>query len=138
MGVFMGTCGYVEWASSPIDLVTSFNININVDTVDSTSMEQCVGGDTGGYKVFVVGFKDWTATVDCLVNDPDGIHNPNITTSLTGAASATLILTTDDEGISFTGTAFCTSINAKLDKDGTPTVTYEFVGAGALTVNYLG
>jgi hypothetical protein len=100
--------------------VTGFSCSANIDVVEATDME-----DTN--KTYLTAFKDWTASVSTLA------ENAAFTSILASiGVSATLTLTCIS-GVILTGTAICKSVAFKQDKDGIPTVDWDFQGNGTLS-----
>ena len=133
MAVFHGKEGEVRWDTTTgneveVEHVTNWTATVTADVAEATAM-----GDT--YKSRTVGFKDWTATVTCYL-DETGSDVPLVeggTEAVGERTPAELELYFDSTGGAgnvklLYGTAVCTDVAFNVDADGNPTVTYSFVG----------
>lgn len=118
MAAFHGYAGSVTFTGITTVLCTSWSADVKADVAEATAM-----GDT--WKTYHGGFKDWTASVECLL-DTAGVYIAAFGTS------ATLVLTAVS-GTGFTGTAICNGIAINTDANDIAKVTYTFQGNGALT-----
>ena len=110
-----GTCAF----TSAVLNVTSWTVNTSVDMAEAHSTSDV----TAGYKLYLAGWKDWTAT--CEVNyDSTGLAISTL------GSTATLTLDTVD-GPAFSGTAFCTGHSVTNDMGDVSKATFNFQGSGA-------
>lgn len=141
MAAFHGKNGRVFWnvedGVSAVELtkIQSWSATATVEVSETTSM-----GST--WKSYEGGVKDWTATVECLL-DATGPEVPYaVDGSLEGLGDSQesggnyvwLELwfgATEGAGI-LVGPAICTNINTSSDKGDIAKVTYEFQGNGLL------
>ena len=124
MAVFSGFAGTVSFDSASTLNVTSFTLDISVDTQESTAM-----GDT--YRSRVAGFKDWTATVEARA-DSAGL-DPAL--GDLGLVAKTLVLdTVGGKVYTITAGAMVTDMSINQDMEDTVSVTYTFVGSSGVAV----
>ncbi|GAH85118.1 unnamed protein product, partial [marine sediment metagenome] len=125
-----GTVTFGAEADAVLNVI-SWSVEAVSDMAEVTSM----GGSA--WKTFKKGFKTWTATVVCNLEDagPD----PDVTTDLGDSDGAALVLKTGLDGGGeveyYNGTAIVTGINPSADKADVAKVTYTFQGTGALAEN---
>jgi len=118
MAAFHGFAGSATFSEiSPVNAI-SWSMDVGADMADITDM-----GDT--WKTYVAGFKDWTATLECLLDST----GPDL--GVLGTA-ATLTLTAVS-GTAVSGNAFCTGIAISTASTEIPKVTYSFQGSGTLS-----
>lgn len=135
MAVFHGKQGRVAFAAAAASSVLSWTINATAEVADATAMSAVVVAAATHWKDFITGFLNWTATVECYLDD--GGLDPDLTTDLTDDDGAALVLY---EGLQaqgvrkYSGTGILTGISPAVDKDGVITVTYTFQGSGTLSV----
>lgn len=115
-----GKSGTVAFSGQTF-LVTSWTLNTTVDMAESTSTADV--GD--GYKVYLAGWKDWTASCECNY-DSGGIALSTL------GAEATLTLDTVN-GEDYSGTAFCTGHSVSDDMGDVIKITWSFQGSGELS-----
>ena len=113
-----GTAGFADEGS-----VTSWNVNVTLDTQEFTSMATT-------HKAFLAGFLDWTATVDVIGDGTD-----KMLTDLGDDNSGSYYdckLEMVDGTHSLNGNAICVGATATTDKDDVIRLSYSFEGSGAL------
>ncbi len=144
MAAFSGKQGSVEFnnAVTPIANVLSWTIDATADVADATVMSAVAYTAATHWKDFEIGFKDWTGTVECLLDD-SGL-DPDLdtdfaqdTNGLTLTLFAGMISTDQQEGATvrkYEGNALITGISVNVDKNDVVKVTYTFQGSGALSV----
>lgn len=137
MGSYHGKDGSVQWINSTaIDKVTSWSLTTVADTAEYTSMDDAAAG----YKVYLPGFLDWTATVECVISN-DGLYPDLDNTGIQDTDGAALILNGGQDvnpsavgsTQQYSGNAICTGITTTLDLNDVIKVTYNFEGSGTLT-----
>ena len=128
-----GKAGRVEFNTGAIASVVSWSINATCGTTDATAMSSVALTAATHWKTALVGFKNWTATVECLFDD--GGLDPDLTTDIADADGAALVLYTSiaaTAGRMYTGNAIVTNISPTADAHGNITVTYSFQGSDSL------
>ena len=119
MAAMHGKGGTATFTSLTFEML-SWSVDASADVAEVTVM-----GDT--YKTYLAGFKDWTATAECVLPKAGaGIAALGTTATLT-------FDTVSDGGLAYAGTAFCTGFAPSSDKDDKATITLTFQGSGALT-----
>ena len=137
MSILAGKDGNIKWDASvarqDIDHIQSWSIDVIQETnAEITSMQ-----DADGWRNFIGGFNDWTATVEALLDTTGlsidlAVGNPNGL----GDIPCTLELWMVYEASNYKGiygNCICTSISPGVNKDGIATVTYEFQGSAIVT-----
>jgi hypothetical protein len=126
MAAFHGKGGEAWFNSAEATEVMKWTIQATADVAETTSMQA-----TNGYKTYVTGFFDWSATaeveVDGLAWDYSTEFGVTYALSFHGGAAAA------SEAQKYTGLAMLVGMDFDLDKEGVGVVTYSFVGNGALT-----
>jgi hypothetical protein len=133
MAVIHGKNARIQWdapaGQSDINLTLgqSWTLDIVGDAPEITSMQ-----DT--WATFLPGFRDWTATVECLlpaagtdvpIGGDDGFGDDECRLELYAVYAAG-----DYDG--FYGTAICNGVSMGMNKDELATVTYTFQGVDHL------
>ena len=121
MTAFHGKSGVVTFAVGGTLLVTSFTVNATVDMAESHSTSDV----SAGYKLYLSGWKDWTATVE--TNYDSG----GVTLANTLGVAAALVLDTAT-GLALSGNAFCVGHSVSDDMGDVVKCTWNFQGSGAL------
>lgn len=122
MSSFHGKSGSVTFGSSLLN-VTNWNLNVGVDTDETTSM-----GDT--YKKRVAGFFDWDADVTCKADS--GGMVPAL--SAIGTTATLVLLTGGGKKYTCTAGAMYLGPSHSQPADGSPDVTYKFIANGVAMV----
>ncbi len=133
MALFHGKQAKIYWDADDTDTNLlhgqNWSIDITHDVADITAMQD-------SWRTFYGGFRDWTATVECLLpaaganiglGGDDGMGDDE--------CNLELYLRWDSGTPSYTalyGLAICNGESFGFDKDGIPTVTYTFQGIGQL------
>ncbi|MHC4499957.1 MAG: hypothetical protein ACYS21_12685, partial [Planctomycetota bacterium] len=102
MAAFHGKRGTASFTSLTFE-ITSFNLEATCDTADVTIMDSSAVAAATHWKDYVAGFKDWTATAECV----EPVAGSGIAALGT---EATLTMDTTD-GLSYAGTAICTALS---------------------------
>jgi len=118
MTAFHGKGGSITFSGLTFELL-SWTIDATADMAEATDM-----GDT--WKTYLAGFKDWTATCECVL--PAGGFVGTLATTL----GSTETLTVTSGGKNYSGTVFCTGMSPSADKDDIGKVTFTFQGSGTL------
>ena len=123
MAAFHGKRGLATFTSLTFEM-TSFSVDATADVADATVMNAAAVAAGTHWKDSVVGFKDWTATAECLEPAAGG-----------GIAAlgteATLTMDTTD-GLSYAGTAICTGYGVNNDANDAGRLTLNFQGVAQL------
>ena len=142
MAAISGKQGKVLFATGAVSHVTSWSIDATADTADASAMASSAYTAATHWKDYVAGFKDWTAVVECLVDD--GGLDPDLDTDFAqdtdGIALVLytgMVITDQHEGAAarkYSGNAIINSISVAVDKDDVAKVTYNVQGSGTLSV----
>lgn len=124
MASFHGKSGTVNWDGAQAE-VTNWTLDATVDMADSTAM-----GNANGYKSYLAGFKDWTATVEINVDDSGVLVG---TTAAIAALGTSQSLALNDGNTTLTGTAFCVGFSPNVDANDVVKMTINFQGSGQIT-----
>lgn len=109
--------------------ITSFTIDATVDTVDATVMDPTALAAGTHWKTYVIGFKDWTATIDCI------LPLAGIGLTALGTESELTLDMTVTGGRLYKGNAICTGISPATGADAGGTCTLSFQGTDQLEEN---
>ena len=138
MALMHGKYGRIEWdcdaVRTQLTLAQSWSCDTTKEVAEITSM-----GDT--WKTYLGGFRDWTATVDCLQDSggpiiaPFGAGDPNGFADV--KAYLELYLKYQGAALGYEyrmvfGYAVCNGISGGCDSGGIATITYTFQGVGML------
>ena len=116
MATFSGHGGSLTFSGITVELI-SWNISGDADVTDSTTQ-----GST--YRTRLTGLKNWTASAE-LLTPKAGIG--------TDAVSTTQTLTIDTGGgITYAGSALCSSISVTQGLEGISTSSVQFEGTNTL------
>jgi len=135
MAAVHGKQGSVTFATVAITGVLSWSIDATCDTADATVMDSSAVAAGTHWKAYAAGFKRWTATVEC--NLDDGGLDPDLSTDFVDTDGAALVLFTERTGgggRKYSGTAFVTGISPSADKNDMEKVTFIFQGSSTLSV----
>lgn len=123
MAAFHGKRGTASFTSLTFE-ITSFTVDATADVADASVMNAAAVTASTHWKDSVTGFKDWTATCECLEPAAGG--------GLAALGSeATLTLDTT-AGLSYAGTAICTGYSMTNDKDDAGRLSLSFQGVAVL------
>ena len=131
---FHGKGGYVTFATSAVSNITNWSVEATCDTVESSVMSSVTVTSATHWKDHLAGFKSWTATVECDIDD--GGLDPDLVTDGTDRDGLALVLYcgTSATGVRmYSGSCIITGVSPSLDKDGLASCTYTVQGTGALT-----
>jgi hypothetical protein len=133
MAILRGRDGTVNIAiggtATAIGEVTSWNISMESDTLETTAM------GTGGWKTFIGSLQSWSGTVEVYVDDDAGAHDVvSQVCDNSGGAAVAVILTDGTNGNTYTGTAVVTSISVDVASADLVTATMDLTGSGALVL----
>ena len=134
MAIMHGKTADIYWDSqgtdTNLDHGQSWSLDVSHDVAEKTSMQ-----DT--WKTYLGGFRDWTATVTCLLDttgtdisydpgDPNGMCD-------TEARLELYLVYAANDYKDLYGLALCTGIEIGADANDIPTVTYTFQGVAQLS-----
>ena len=124
----VGDDGKVTFASGVALSVTSWSVDVTVDTAEKTAM-----GD-GGWKSFLTSNKGWSGSCECILNVDDATGAD--TTSdviVVGSTGALEFYPDKDSAGVYTGNAHITGYSVSSSIGDKITVSVSFQGTGALT-----
>ncbi len=124
MAAIHGKRGVADFTSLTFDMI-SFTIDATADTADTTIMAAAAVTSATHWKDWVAGFKDWTATVECIEPAAGG------GIAALGTEAALGLDTT--AGLDYAGSAICTGFSPSISVDGAALLTLTFQGTGQLT-----
>ncbi|GAH88099.1 unnamed protein product [marine sediment metagenome] len=120
MAAFHGKGGAITFPNiTPIEVI-SWTVDAVCDVAEGTVM------GTDAWKTYHAGFKDWTASVECVL--PAAGFVTTLATQL-GSEGALSIVSGGD---TYAGNAFCTGMSPGAEKDGVGTLSLTFQGSGAV------
>jgi len=129
MAKFNGTLMSITIGGTAIELNTSVSLTVN------TAEVECTNKDSGGYKEFIPGTKDWNASGTSYV---DYSATEGLDEALAAWAAGTqvaMVFTTGVTGDSkASGSAYFTNIEQSGELDGVAEWTFSLGGSGALTL----
>ena len=141
MAAFSGKQGKVSFAGTAVSAVTAWSIDATADVVDTSVMVSSAHTVATHWKPYLAGFNDWTATIECLVDD--GGLDPDLDTDFAqdtdGIAVilyAGMVSTDQQEGATvrkYSGNGMITGIAISTDKNDVAKITYSVQGSGTLT-----
>ena len=122
MAVLKGKDGSISAGLNNLANITSFTINEEADTLETTAM------GNAGYKTFVGSLKSWSGTVEAVFDDTD-------TAVSTGSAITLTVLVDDGSStqVQYSGSCIVTSKSVEVGVADLVTVSFDVTGTGALT-----
>ena len=127
MAVQKGNAGVIKIGSNSFGQMTSYSIDHNSDTIESSAM-----GST--FKTYETGLTDFTASIDAYWDDSDTVQN-----AFTAGAELVLIFfpegATGGSETRYTGTAIVTGISRSASHDGLVTCSFSVQGKSALVTS---
>jgi len=122
MAVLKGKDGSISAGLNNLANITSFTINEEADTLETTAM------GNAGYKTFVGSLKSWSGTVEAVFDDTDS--------AVVVGSAITLTVVVDDGSsnqVQYSGSCIVTSRSVEVAVADLVGVTFEVTGTGALT-----
>ena len=122
MAVLKGKDGSISVGLNNLANITSFTINEEADTLETTAM------GNAGYKTFVGSLKSWSGTVEAVFDDTDS--------AVAVGSAITLTVVVDDGSsnqVQYSGSCIVTSRSVEVAVADLVSVTFEVTGTGALT-----
>lgn len=130
MAILKGKDGTVtldsdDLTASATGVVQSWNVSIETDTLETTSM------GTGGWKTFEGSLQSWTGTVELYVRDDNGNLADG---SWFDGESVVVALTDGASGNNYGGSAIITSVAVDVSVADLVTMSLDLTGTGELTI----
>jgi len=123
MAILKGKDGTVSLDGSAVTgVVQSWNVSIETDTLETTSM------GTAGWKTFEGSLQSWTGTVELYFADTQAIAG-----YIDGSAVA-VVLTDGTSGNTYTGSAVITSTAVDVSVADLVTMSLDLTGSGELVI----
>lgn len=122
MAVLKGKDGSISAGLNNLANITSFTINEEADTLETTAM------GNAGYKTFVGSLKSWSGTVEAVFDDTDS--------AVVVGSAITLTVVVDDGSsnqVQYSGSCIVTSRSVEVGVADLVTVSFDVTGSGALT-----
>ncbi len=123
MAAFHGKRGLATFTSLTFEM-TSFTVDATADVADASVMNAAAVTAATHWKDSVAGFKDWTATCECLEPAAGG--------GIAALGTEATLTLDSTAGLSYAGTAICTGFSPSVDKDDAGRLTLTFQGTGQL------
>lgn len=120
MAVITGDTGTVTFAGGYVTNVKSWTLNIVADEHDVTDFAATA------WAAYLGGLKRWSGSYDCWLD--------SATVIVDGLAAAAAIVLTANTGQTFTGNAWITTNDVKVNPADPNQVTVNFRGSGALAI----
>ena len=130
MADFHGKRGTASFTNITFDM-SSFEVNMTYDVAEATIMDSSAIGATTHWKEYLQGFKDWTATCECL--EPAAGARTNVASVLGSRATLTMDSTAGQSYTSAANGAICTGFSPSVDANDVNKCTLTFQGRGALS-----
>jgi len=122
MAVLKGKDGSISAGLNNLANITSFTINEEADTLETTAM------GNAGYKTFVGSLTSWSGTVEAVFDDTDS--------AVAVGSAITLTVVVDDGSsnqVQYSGSCIVTSRSVEVGVADLVTVSFDVTGTGALT-----
>jgi hypothetical protein len=124
MAAFHGKRGAASFTNLTFEMI-SWSADGTADTAEATVMDSSAVSASTHWKAHLIGFKDWTATAECL--------EPAAGAGIAAlGTSATLTLDSTD-GLAYSGTALCIGFAPAVDSKDVGKCTLRFQGNGQLS-----
>lgn len=125
----VGDDGQVEFGASIVAGVTSWSVDVTMDTAETTAM-----GD-GGWKSFISSNKGWTASCEVIISldDLSGADSTATAVGIGDSAVLELFGDKDGTGASYSGTALVTGYSVSSAIGDTIKASVTFQGTSTLT-----
>jgi predicted secreted protein len=133
MAAFHGKQGKVTFATTAVSNVLNWSIDATCDFASSSVMSNVAVTSATHWADHLAGYKDWTATVECDVEDTG--FDPDIETDFidqNGVACVFHQAVIDGGFRKYSGNGIITGILPSLDKSDVAKVTYSVQGSGTL------
>ncbi|KKM72030.1 hypothetical protein LCGC14_1424650 [marine sediment metagenome] len=136
MAAIHGKEGKVTFATTAVSNVLSWSIEATCDFATSSIMTNATMTSATHWKDHLAGYLDWTATVECDVEDTG--FDPDIETDFIDQNGVAVVLhqafTGGTATRKYSGNGIVTGISPSLDKSDVAKVTYTVQGSGTLSV----
>ena len=130
MAILKGKDGTVSLANASVTgVVQSWNVSIETDTLETTSM------GTAGWKTFEGSLQSWTGTVEIYYSDTnDYLHNEAGDTD-SYISGATVAVSLSDGTNTYVGSAVVTSAAVDVSVADLVTMSLDLTGSGELVIS---
>ncbi len=136
MAAIHGKEGKVTFATTAVSNVLSWSVDLTCDFAESSIMTNSTMTSATHWKDKLVGYKDWTATIECDVEDTG--FDPDFVTDFIDKNGVAVVLhqafTGGTATRKYTGNGIVIGISPSLDKSDVAKVTYAVQGSGELAV----
>ncbi len=138
MAAFHGKQGKATFAGGASSSVLSWTIDATCSVADASAMDNSAATAATHWKEYIAGFNDWTATVEC--NLDDGGMDPDLAVDFIDDDGIAVVLHQSITAGSpttrkYSGNGIITGISPSVDKDDVAKVTYTVQGSGTLSVS---
>ena len=123
MAAFHGKKGVASFSGLTFEM-TSWSIDATADTAECSVMVSTAAAAATHWKDYVGGFKDWSATAECLEPAAGG--------GLAALGTEAALVMDGTDGMAYGGTAICTGFSPSVDKDDAARLTLSFQGVSQL------
>ncbi len=128
-----GKGGSVTFESDVIAELSNWSLDLSVDEVDVTSF------DSDGWKEFLAGLKEWSGSFEGNLKYSDPVSGSKkgqkvLFDAWKGSDEVKTIVLEVNSEVSFTGSAFLTSLSVNVPVDDKADFSSDFRGTGELTV----
>ncbi len=129
MAILKGKDGTVSLANASVTgVVQSWNVSIETDTLETTSM------GTAGWKTFEGSLQSWTGTVEIYYSDTnDYLHN-EVGDTDSYISGATVAVSLNDGSNTYAGSAVITSAAVDVSVADLVTMSLDLTGSGELAI----
>jgi hypothetical protein len=124
MAAFHGRRGIVDFTGLTFE-ITSFTVDATADTAECTILNSAAVTSATHWKDYLVGYKDWTATVEGVL--------PALGVGLAALGTEAALGLDTTDGLDWAGTAICTGVSMANDSGDVGRCTMTFQGVAALT-----
>ena len=135
MAAIHGKEGKVTFAAGACSNVTSWSIDLTCDFAESTIMTSATMTSATHWKDKLAGYQDWTATVECDVEDTG--FDPDLAVDFADQDGVACVFhqafTGGTATRKYSGNGLVVGISPSLDKSDVAKVTYTIQGSGTLS-----
>jgi hypothetical protein len=126
MAAIHGKRGVATFTGLTFEML-SFSIDASADTAECTVMNAAAVAAATHWKDFLAGFKNWTATVECLEPAAGG--------GIAALGTEDTLTLNSTDGLAFSGTAICTGYSPSIDANDVGKLTLAFQGVAQLSAS---
>ena len=124
MAAFHGKKGSASFSGLTFEM-TSFSVNATADTAEASVMNSSSVTSATHWKDYLPGFKDWTATAECL--------EPAAGAGMAALGTEAALTMDAVDGLKYSGTAICTGITITNDANDVGRASMSFQGVAVLS-----